>query len=149
MPTLIDSRSSRGTASRRILFPSLEEKATLTIHFSAGGSRSTIRVPGFTEPDPLRDEFTQLADLWHGETDHLSSPSQIAMHPAYLRVIGLGERAIPLILNDLRRRGGQWYLALRAITNEKPVPDAASGNIRRMKEAWLHWGAAHGHIAAG
>lgn len=70
------------------------------------------------------------------------------MHPAYQRIIGLGAPAIPLILKELQERGGQWYWALRAITNESPVADEEAGNIPSMKAAWLRWGASRGHIAA-
>lgn len=96
--------------------------------------------------DTLAGKFGELADQWHEETGFLSSPSQIAMHCAYQRIIGMGPRAIPLILEDLRERGGQWYWALGAITGESPVPPEASGNARRVKDAWLQWGRDHGQI---
>ena len=132
MPTrAIDAR---GTSSVRV--------------FRIGGETtpSTVQWLGYKGPDPLYDEFTRLAEEWRTDTGHLSSPRQIAMHPAYQRIIGLGEPAIPLILNALREHGGQWYWALRAITNDSPVSGDAAGNIRRMKEAWLRWGDAHGYI---
>ena len=60
----------------------------------------------------LRTTFRELADTWRGETGGLSSPMQIAAHPAYQCIIGMGEQALPYIFEELRERGGQWYVAL-------------------------------------
>jgi hypothetical protein len=49
--------------------------------------------------------FKKLADRWREETGHLSSPVQIAMHPAYQEIMSWGERALPYIFEDLRTRG--------------------------------------------
>ena len=78
-----------------------------------------------------------LAEVWHRETGGLSSPTEIAQHWAYREIIEMGEDVVPLILGDLRDRGGQWYTALREITGANPVPADARGNARRVKEAWF------------
>lgn len=134
MPTqVIDTQDARGTANLGVL------------HIGVEMATSTFQWLDYNELDPLHDRFTQLAEEWHGETGHLSSPQQIALHHAYQSIIGLGEPAIPLILADLKERGGQWYWALHAITNASPVPVDDAGNIAKMKEAWLRWGDARGH----
>lgn len=61
-------------------------------------------------------------------------------HPAYRQIIGLGPAVLPLLLRDLRETGRFWFPALHAITGENPVPDEATGDVRRMTEAWLEWG---------
>lgn len=96
-------------------------------------------------PEGLRVTFKQLADTWHDETGGLSSPTQIAAHPAYQRIIGMGEQALPFIFEDLRERGGQWYVALRAITGASPVPPEASGRAYVVRDLWLQWGREHGY----
>jgi len=93
-----------------------------------------------------RQRFMELAKEWHEATDHLSSPSQIAMHPAYQRIIGMGPSAVPFILEDLRRSGGQWYWALHAITDASPVPPGVRHTSREVEEMWLRWGREHGYI---
>jgi len=98
-----------------------------------------------TSPDDLRITFRRLADTWHDETGGLSSPSQIATHPAYQRIIEMGEQALPLIFDDLQERGGQWYVALRSITRASPVPPEVAGRTRLVREAWLQWGREHGY----
>ena len=85
-------------------------------------------------------EFRPLADQWREETGALSSVSQITMHPAYQRIIDMGERVIPLILQELEERRDHWFRALHAITGENPVPPEAAGNVRLMTESWLNWG---------
>lgn len=92
----------------------------------------------------LSDEFASLAATWSEDTAHFSTLPDIVLHPAYQRIIGLGMRAVPLILNDLATRGGHWFWALRAITGADPVPPDDRGNVRAMKRAWLAWGAARG-----
>jgi hypothetical protein len=84
-----------------------------------------------TPSDRLRITFRRLADTWRDKTDGLSSPSQIAAHPAYRRVIEMDEPSLPFIFEELQERGGQWYVALRAITGASPVPPEAAGRARR------------------
>ena len=67
------------------------------------------------------------------------------MHPAYQEIIGMGERAVPLLLAELRREPDDWFWALHAITGANPVPAASRGNARTMAEAWLRWGAENGY----
>ena len=114
-------------------------------------SRALMRdTPQADAPDDSADDlgptFRQLADIWRDETGALSSPSQIATHPAYQRIIDMGDRVLPYIFEDLQERGGQWYVALRAITGASPVPPEASGRARQVREAWLQWGRDHRYI---
>jgi hypothetical protein len=95
----------------------------------------------------LRAQFQALADWWHEDTDHISSPSRMTAHPAYQRVIAKGEQFLPCILEDIVERDGDWYLALEAIVGESPVPDAAAGDVEMIKQAWLAWGRRRGYLA--
>lgn len=88
----------------------------------------------------LEAEFRGLSNQWHRETGHLSSPEDIALHPAYLKIIGKGASVVPFILEDLRSRGGQWYIALDAITQASPLPLSATPTVQDFKNAWLQWG---------
>lgn len=84
--------------------------------------------------------FERLTAEWKQETAHLSSPAAIAGHPAYQEIIGMGEKAIPLILQDLQQAGGQWFRALRSISGESPIRPEDRGNIAAMARAWVDWG---------
>lgn len=95
---------------------------------------------GPTRTVDLEAEFRGLSDQWHRETGHLSSPEDIALHPAYLKIIGKGASVVPFILEDLRSRGGQWYIALDAITRASPLPLSTTPALQDFKNAWLQWG---------
>lgn len=93
----------------------------------------------------VRAKFHRLAESWRRDTDHLSSAARTVMHPAYQAIIGMGARALPLIFHELKARGGHWFWALMAITEEDPARDcSAFGDALR---AWLTWGQDHGYIA--
>lgn len=88
----------------------------------------------------LRTYFSALVQWWREGTEFLSSPGEIASHPAYQLIIGLGEAAVPLILEELRDRGGDWYIALRRITGASPVPEGAARSSEAVRQHWLDWG---------
>lgn len=90
--------------------------------------------------DSRRQRFLRLAEQWRRETQWLSSTTEIAMHPAYQAIIGMGGDALPLVLEDLERNSGYWYWALKAISDEDPVPAEDRGDIPKMRQAWLEWG---------
>jgi hypothetical protein len=92
----------------------------------------------------LRVEFETLARQWHRDTRHLSQISKQITHPAFLRIIGMGEAAIPLILEALRDKPAHWFTALRATANTDPSqPDDPPSQAR---EAWIAWGVSRGYI---
>jgi hypothetical protein len=91
-------------------------------------------------------KFYNLKTEWEEDTVMLSSDSDIALHPAYQQIIGMGQNAIPLILNEMQKKRGQWFWALKSITGEDPVPAELRGNIRKMTEVWIKWGEDEGYI---
>jgi len=88
--------------------------------------------------------FPALAEEWSRETAPLSSVTEIVLHPAYQRIIGMGRAALPLILAELARQPDHWFWALRAITGENPVAEDDSGNLLRMRDAWVRLGQERG-----
>ena len=59
----------------------------------------------------------------------------------------MGEPAIPLILEELRREPDHWFSALEAITLENPVPKEALGKVDEIAQAWVECGPQKGvHI---
>jgi hypothetical protein len=90
-------------------------------------------------------QFARLATEWRSATRYLSSATDIAMHPAYQRIIGLGRPAVPLILEELQREPDHWFWALKAITGVDPVPSEHRGNIPEMTRCWLQWARREGH----
>lgn len=100
------------------------------------------------DPDvaSIEEKFAVLANRWHDETDFLSSPSRITDNDTYLLITSMGKQVIPLILEDLKERGGHWYRALRVLSGEDPVPLEARGDVAQMKRSWIKWGRERGYI---
>ena len=57
------------------------------------------------EPADL-ERFNELADQWETETVFLSNIGRACQHPAYQKIISMGEPAVPLILQRDERRVG-------------------------------------------
>ena len=91
----------------------------------------------------LEQKFQRLVKQWREETLFTSSSTEKVMHPSYQRIIGMGPAAISLVLREMQERGGHWFWALRAITEEDPVNPQDVGHVRKMTEAWLQWGKQH------
>ena len=92
--------------------------------------------------------FQELVREWKSRRSASSSVAEIVSHPAYQRIIGMGERAVPLILNQLRLEGSKpahWFWALNAITVEQPVSQSDRGDLVKMSQAWLEWGSRNGY----
>jgi hypothetical protein len=66
----------------------------------------------------LESQFQSLADRWRQEIGEQSSLTRIISNRHHLRIVTLGERAVPLILKDLQRKPAPWFAALQAITGE-------------------------------
>jgi hypothetical protein len=94
---------------------------------------------------PVKRRFQELVRQWKTATEFTSSITEMATHPAYQQIIGLGRDTLPFLFDELRRDPDQWFWALKAITGEDPVPAAARGNLDGMTHAWLDWARAHGY----
>jgi hypothetical protein len=86
----------------------------------------------------LRPEFARLSEQWLRDTKHLSLVSEKVAHPAYFRIIGMGEAAVPLLLEALRDRPSHWFMALQATANRNPA--SVGSNPSAARDAWLNWG---------
>jgi len=93
----------------------------------------------------VKEKFESLVKKWKEETRFASTVLEMATHPAYQQIIGMGPVAIPLILNRLREELDHWFWALKAITGEDPVPQKSRGNLEQMAKAWLAWGQEKGY----
>ena len=104
------------------------------------GSQTTAAQPA----ESTEKRFERLAASWRAETSHLSSSTQMAAHPAYQEIIGMGREVVPLLLRELACKPDHWFNALKTITGANPVAPADRGRIDRMAEAWLRWGREQG-----
>lgn len=94
----------------------------------------------------IEEEFRQLVEQWRAATLLSSSMTEMCMHPAYVRIIGLGKAAVPLLLRELQTDPDHWFWALYAITGANPVTPGDAGDLEKMSEVWIRWGKAHRYI---
>lgn len=102
-----------------------------------------------TVPRPsasLRREFDTYVARWRDNTADLSRVQAIVADSNYLAIATMGRPALPLILAELRDRGGYWFPLLEALTGESPESDDERQSRVGMREAWLRWGRAHGYL---
>jgi hypothetical protein len=97
--------------------------------------------------DSARDRFKRLAAEWKKQAQFLSNTHKMVLLKPYQRIIGMGQAAVPFILEELQREPLQWFWALEAITEQNPVPPEAAGKVDRMAQAWIEWGRQHGVIS--
>lgn len=116
----------------QLLFDKLRE---LSQHFYLPTSRANAY-----------QKFYNLLRKWKNDVMFQSSTTKIIMHPAYQQIIGMGQIGLPFIFRELERNADHWYWALKCITGEDPSLPEDSGNLLRMREAWLNWGRIHGYI---
>lgn len=95
----------------------------------------------------IRLRFNQLCTQWVDETSHYSAIPEIVLHPAYQQIIGMGEKALPLIFSRLKDKPEHWFWALKSITGVDPVKPENRGKINAMRDDWMDWAREAGYIA--
>jgi hypothetical protein len=97
----------------------------------------------YTVPD--RETFEILAEAWERDRPRGADIEQMTKHPAYQRIIAMGEPAVPWLLQRLAEKPDHWFVALNAITGARPVPPESRGRIKEMTQAWVNWGLQQGY----
>lgn len=92
----------------------------------------------------LRIRFSRLYSQWKAETKGVTSIQKIVLNPNYLKIIGMGEPAIPFILNSLAQKPDHWFVALSALTDD--VPTSPGDNLTGAVAKWLNWGVSKGYL---
>lgn len=96
----------------------------------------------FKQPIVRKNDYEKFRDLsftWQHDHRFTSDLEKIAMHPAYQEIIGMGEKALPYIIDSMQKKPHHWFAALKAITGVDPVDDDDMGNMFEMTNAWLNW----------
>lgn len=107
--------------------------------------RPTALANGAAVSDDVTKKFIRLRDEWKAQRGPESSTTRLVMHPAYQKIIGIGPAVVPLLLRELEQDLDCWFWALRAITEENPVPTEVRGDGPAMAQAWLAWGRERGY----
>ncbi|MHB8654323.1 MAG: hypothetical protein ACYDA9_10630 [Terriglobia bacterium] len=94
-------------------------------------------------------KFKKLALQWKQERGAQSTVLGMSALPSYVKIIGMGPDALPLILKQLKSEAGNpdhWFWALAAISDENPVPPESRGKLSEMAKAWIAWGESEGYV---
>jgi hypothetical protein len=148
-PILECSQDVRKQAAHlmKSLIQEAEAAAERSRQEAAEASAAIQEALGGLRPGPSLDErFQRLVSQWKEETKYLSSITDMAMHPAYQEIIGMGPAVLPHLFRELEKQPDHWFWALKMITGADPVPDASRGNVPAMTAAWLHWAREHGYL---
>lgn len=100
--------------------------------------------PASRQIETVMERFRRLSDQWRRDTLFQSSVQEMAVHPAYQEIIGMGDEAVVLILRELEKAPEHWFWALSAITGVNPVGDDDRGDVQAMTRSWLDWGRIEG-----
>lgn len=87
----------------------------------------------------IATRFNQLAFEVIEDCMMVSSPTQIALHPSYQEIIGMGEKVLSLLIKKLDETPFFWFWALEAIAGINPVSKPHRGNIPEMVKDWKEW----------
>lgn len=91
-------------------------------------------------------KFHYYASKWKEEIGGDSSLTSATSNMNYLRIIRIGEDAIPLILKDLQKHPAPWFIALRAISEDDSIGRGSPGDFRKKAAEWIQWGKERGYI---
>lgn len=152
-------RESRGGVFRRFMIPSpflsARDDIVCIVDDSEQWQHQVIPLTSFRLPVPdaealyanadLRRIFSECVDVWTRDTLFTSSATELVLHPAYQRIIGLGRQALPLLFEELKHRPSHWFWALRAITGTDAAE--AEDTFEQAVQKWLAWGKETGHLA--
>lgn len=104
---------------------------------------------GFDLQSPdLLSKFNILAERWERERPDWSNITEMSLHPAYQQIIGMGQPAVPFILEKLKEKPDHWFWALHSISGDNPVSVESEGDIEQMAKAWIRWGTERGYISS-
>ena len=112
-----------------------------------GEDVTTLLVPRQIKQDEKNNvelEFYRLAENWKYETASLSSITKKTIHKDYLKIIEMGQDVLPFILRSLLEDTDHWFVTLKKISKEDPIP--AGATFPDAVNGWLKWGQEKGLI---
>ena len=79
-------------------------------------------LPITRRPQGDAGKFQALAETWRREVQFMSSVTEMVLHPAYQRIIGMGTAVVPHLLRELECRPDHWFWALPRL--QGPIPSS-------------------------
>ena len=140
-------------SEQQLEFDSSSESQSFQVIFDALqiSSRTSFwrELPQVLPDSSFRERFQELVEEWKVQRGFSSSITEGALCPAYQKIVGMGQPAVPLLLGQLEAEGDdpdQWFWALNAITGCQPVREEEQGDFVKMARRWLAWGRCAGYV---
>ena len=96
----------------------------------------------------LEKKFGSLSATWKEEVLYSSSVSEIVSNKSYLQIIALGEKALPLIFNEMKKQPDYWFVALSSITGGiNPIKPENRGDLAKMTADWIEWASKNEYVS--
>ncbi|BDA71005.1 hypothetical protein CAL7716_051710 [Calothrix sp. PCC 7716] len=126
---------------------SVEELVSTSIESLLNQQEISLKADVESEvPSEISNRFYILANQWEVEVEGISSTATMSEHPAYQEIISMGNKIVPLLLQELKKNPLYWLLALNKITGVNPIKPEQRGKVKQMAEAWLEWGKNQGYL---
>lgn len=94
----------------------------------------------------VKSEFDTLVKAWASAIKYTSLESQQIKHPAFLRIVSMGEKALPLIFGEFSKRPFMaWLTALPAIVGKNIAAEAKS--FPEAVGLWIEWGKENSYLS--
>jgi hypothetical protein len=123
------------TASGYLLSPGVQNMPTVAPAKAVVDKRSAIQAA-------VQRNFAE----WMDGVGISSDGTVIISHPAYKRIVSLGQDAIPFILKNIQQKPSLLAWALFDITKENPVRPSDYGKLDKITKAWVKWGKKNKYI---
>jgi hypothetical protein len=108
----------------------------------SGRTVDTVVEEQLTVEAAVQKNFTEWMDAIAVSSD----ATVMVSHPAYKRIVALGQDAVPVILRSLQKKPNLLAWALFEITKANPVQPKDYGKIDKITRAWLKWGRKNKYI---
>ncbi len=156
---VVETITSRRKLSRDWTLPTISDEGKFTVlrkqiltvvHWHDSSIISVKEIRDYVSVQPecefiqfVQLEFTRFVQQWRAERGITSSVSEMLASPSYQKIIAMGaEVVVPLILSHLKQNlndPDHWFIALKTLTDENPIPEDAYGDTKKMADAWLSW----------
>lgn len=105
--------------------------------YLAGGSN----VMQLERNNNLAITFTRLRTEWINDTFHTADMHFAFFHPAYQKIISMGDPIIPHLIRDMITNETHWFYALNTIVGKSVVKEEHLGKVELMIKDWVEWAA--------
>lgn len=106
--------------------------------------RSTSTDPvSYSKYENSEADYVQRFQLWvrawERETRFSSAFGDYANSIWINRIVGLGSKAVPLVIQSIRGEPSFLFVALPRLIGVDPVPDALYGDVDAICRFWVDW----------